>query len=98
MPANLPESLTITAEAATARNDGMVNITGTAFSGGSFEQSWSGRPIYLDLKGLKVRAQIPLLYSHQNTPESRVGVVAVTNTGRELTIDGQIDTKTPLGG
>ena len=93
----IPESITITAEASSARNDGMVSITGTAFSGGAIEQSWSGCPIYLELSGLKVRSQIPLLYSHQNDPQSRVGAVSVTNTGRELTIAGQIDTHTPFG-
>ncbi len=85
-------SLTLAnAEITSLKSDGLTGIEGTAYSGGPVSQWWYDGPIYIDLAGMTVRPQIPLLYSHTNTPAARLGVVdASVNDGR-LIVTGGID-------
>ncbi|MGI6353826.1 MAG: Mu-like prophage major head subunit gpT family protein [Lentisphaeria bacterium] len=71
--------------------DGLTAISGVAYSGGAIVQPWSRSPIYIDLSGLSIRAQVPLLYNHYNSPLSRLGVVTPSISGNQLRISGGID-------
>lgn len=85
----------ILAAESTTRTD--AKITGTAYSGGTFGQTWSGIPIVVDLAGVQIAAQIPLMYNHYYEPAYRLGLIAVQNSGSALTFSGEIDTDKALG-
>lgn len=85
----------ILAAESTTRTD--AKITGTAYSGGTFGQTWSGIPIVVDLSGVEIAAQIPLMYNHYYEPAYRLGLIAVQNSGSALTFSGEIDTDKVLG-
>lgn len=63
---------------------------GQAYSGGKMSQEWSTTPVVVDLAGLEIAAQIPILYNHENEPASRLGVASVTNTGDRLEFAGEL--------
>ncbi|MDY0177379.1 MAG: hypothetical protein RBT25_10875, partial [Lentisphaeria bacterium] len=71
--------------------DGLKAISGVAYSGGPIIQPWSRAPIYIDLAGLSIRAQVPLIYNHYNSPLSRLGVVQPSISDGQLRISGGID-------
>ena len=85
----------ILAAESTTRTD--AKITGTAYSGGTFGQTWSGIPIVVDLAGVQIAAQIPLMYNHYYDPQFRLGMIQVQNNGSALTFSGEIDTDKALG-
>lgn len=85
----------ILAAESTTRTD--AKITGTAYSGGTFGQTWSGIPIVVDLSGVEIAAQIPLMYNHYYEPAYRLGLIQVQNNGSALTFSGEIDTDKALG-
>lgn len=85
----------ILAAESTTRTD--AKITGTAYSGGTFGQTWSGIPIVVDLSGVEIAAQIPLMYNHYYEPAYRLGMIQVQNNGSALTFSGEIDTDKALG-
>jgi len=88
------KNVVIQAEAV-SRNES--NFTGVAYSGGQFWQPWSECPVVVDLLGLTVSPQIPLLYSHYNAPNYRLGTMSVKNDGKKLSVSGSIDNETQLG-
>lgn len=73
-----------------------VKCEGIAYSGGSFRQWWSALPCYMDLAGLQLADQIPLMYDHNYDPECRLGVLTVNNDGRKLSVEGEFDTGNEL--
>lgn len=85
----------ILAAESTTRTD--AKITGTAYSGGTFGQTWSGIPIVVDLAGVQIAAQIPLMYNHYYDPQFRLGMIQAQNNGSALTFSGEIDTDKALG-
>ena len=85
----------ILAAEATARTDAL--ITGVAYSGGTFGQTWSGLPLVVDLSTLTIAAQTPLMYNHRYEPEYRLGVINCINDGEAIIFSGEIDTGKPLG-
>ena len=83
--------------AAEARSD-ISNVSGVAYSGGAITQAWSQYPIVIDLAGMEIAPQIPLLYNHINEPDKRLGEVTATiDGGRRLLISGGVDTGTERG-
>lgn len=85
----------ILAAEATTRTDAL--ITGVAYSGGTFGQTWSGLPLVVDLSTLTIAAQTPLMYNHRYEPEYRLGVINCVNDGKAISFSGEIDTDKPLG-
>ncbi|HQL09004.1 MAG TPA: hypothetical protein PLE35_05335, partial [Lentisphaeria bacterium] len=85
----------ILAAEATTRTDAL--ITGVAYSGGAFGQTWSGLPLVVDLSTLTIAAQTPLMYNHRYEPEYRLGVINCVNDGKAISFSGEIDTGKPLG-
>lgn len=86
--------VTIQAEAVTRTE---AAFDGDAYSGGLIRQPWSDCPVVMDLAGTRIAAQIPLLFNHYNSPDYRLGVMDVTNTGKKLAVSGSIDNETKLG-
>lgn len=70
---------------------GLKSVKGVAYSGGALSQYWSSLPLYIDLAGMSIRAQVPLLYNHYNAPGARLGVIAASIAGGALSVDGGID-------
>ena len=90
-------TLTHIEAAAEARSD-ISNVSGVAYSGGAITQAWSQYPIVIDLAGMEIAPQIPLLYNHINEPDKRLGEVTATiDGGRRLLISGGVDTGTERG-
>jgi len=84
-------------EAAEAKSD-ISNVSGVAYSGGAINQAWCQYPIVIDLAGMEIAKQIPLLYNHQNEPDKRLGEVTATiDGGNKLLIFGGVDTGTEKG-
>lgn len=86
-----PTMIQAAAETPNLTTDGLTAIAGVAYSGGPLTQWWSDYPIYVDLAGLAIRAQIPLLYNHYNSPASRLGVLQAVIVDGRLTVTGGID-------
>ena len=70
-------------------------INGVAYSGGTFAQWWGGR-IVVDLKGMELSKQIPLLIDHANTPEYKIGEVTATISSN-ISVTGSVSSKTERG-
>lgn len=86
----MPEFLNIEALAKTDDNNGGVKISGVAYSGGAFAQTWDGRPIVLSLSGLEFSPQIPLMNSHWNSTSKKLGEVTASVADNQLLIAGTI--------
>ena len=81
----------------TPEENPMKNVFGVAYSGGQFSQPWEDKPLVLDLEGLVIAPQIPLLLSHENHPDARLGVVQAVVVDNQLLVDGGIDQGTEEG-
>ena len=86
---------TIIANAEIAPSEGLTAISGVAYSGGPLSQWWTEAPVYIDLQGLSIRAQVPLLYNHRNDPSCRIGAVQAAVADNQLAISGGIDPDAP---
>lgn len=75
----------------------LASVFGVAYSGGKFSQPWEDKPLVLDLNGLAMAPQIPLLLSHENHPDARLGVVQAEVIDNMLLVDGGIDQSTEEG-
>lgn len=71
----------------------LKNVEGVAYSGGPVRQYWSDFPIYVDLEGMEIQNQIPILFSHYNSPTSRIGEATIENNKKTLVFKGVIDTE-----
>lgn len=84
-------------EAAAPTRNGISDVTGVAYSGGVIRQYWSEYPIVIDLNGMNLAQQIPLMYNHQNEPDKRLGQVIATIKGNAIEVKGGVDTGTEKG-
>lgn len=73
-----------------------TGCSGVAYSGGPVRQWWSDTPVYIDLAGMELAEQIPIMYNHEYEPESRLGEAAVKNDGERLTFVGELDNQQRL--
>ena len=80
------EFLEITA----AADDGKHKVKGVAYSGGKMRLFGWSRPVVVDLSGMSISSEVPLLTDHTNDTESRIGVVSATKTGIGIEITGEI--------
>lgn len=69
----------------------LAKVEGVAYNGGFIRQEWDSRNMVVDLAGMELSPQIPLLLSHMNWPGCRLGVVTAANDGVRLTVSGGID-------
>lgn len=84
----------------TFAENGEMDVTtakcgGVAYSGSSV--NYYGANFVVDLQGLKIAEQIPILYNHENVPAYRLGIANVQNDGEKLTFDGEIDAESQIG-
>lgn len=75
----------------------LTAVSGVAYSGGCLNQYWSSCPIVIDLAGMDIAAQIPLMYNHYYEPSARLGEVTVSNDGKILRCEGGVDIDSPRG-
>lgn len=66
------------------------SVKGIAYSGGKMMLGGWSNPVVVDLKGLQLADNIPLLDGHWNSTQSRLGVVAATILDDHLEIEGEI--------
>ena len=73
-----------------AAKDGKHKVKGLAYSGGKMRLFGWSRPVVVDLSGMNIPSDVPLLTDHTNYTEGRIGVVTATLTERGLEIAGEI--------
>lgn len=64
-------------------------VKGLAYSGGKINLGW-GMPIVVDLAGMQIPTNVPLLANHDNSTFSRIGLIAPVIRNNELHFDGEI--------
>ncbi len=70
--------------------DGGVRVQGVAYNGGKMDIYGWDYPLAIDLKGLQIPTNVPLLADHRNETTTRIGVVKATVSGSALKISGNI--------
>lgn len=71
-----------------------VRVHGLAYAGGPMKLPGWQYPVVVDLDGLELPPEIPLLCDHENKTGSRVGVVRARRDGNTLLIEGSIIAET----
>ena len=66
------------------------HVKGVAYSGGKMRLFGWSRPVVVDMAGLAVAEQVPLLTNHVNDTMCRVGVVTAKVVDGALEIEGDI--------
>ncbi len=66
------------------------HVKGVAYSGGKMRLFGWSRPVVVDMAGMAVAGQVPLLTNHVNNTLCRVGVVTAKVSDEGLVIDGEI--------
>ena len=77
-------------EIVAAAKDGKHKVKGLAYSGGKMRLFGWSRPVVVDLSGMNIPGDVPLLTDHTNFTEGRIGVVTATLTESGLEIAGEI--------
>ena len=77
-------------EIVAAAKDGKHKVKGLAYSGGKMRLFGWSRPVVVDLSGMNIPGEVPLLTDHTNYIEGRIGVVTATLTESGLEIAGEI--------
>ena len=80
------EFLEITASAEGQR----PTVSGMAYSGGKMRLAGWKHPVVVDLAGMVIPDQVPLLADHRNSTMSRVGMITAQVVDNQLTISGEI--------
>lgn len=75
----------------------LAKVDGIAYGGGEVSQWWCPYPIVIDLAGMKISPQVPLLYNHMNEPDCRLGKVDPVIHENMLNVTGGIDSETERG-
>ncbi len=75
----------------------LADVAGIAYSGGPVAQWWASAKLIIDLAGMEVAPQTPLLYNHCNDPEYRLGEISAAIDGKTIAVSGGIDTATERG-
>ena len=77
-------------EIVAAAKDGKHKVKGLAYSGGKMRLFGWSRPVVVDLSGMNIPGDVPLLTDHTNFTEGRIGLVTATLTESGLEIAGEI--------
>jgi ribosomal protein S4 len=73
-----------------AAGGGKPKVKGLAYSGGKMNLPGWKHPVVVELAGMEIPDNVPLLTNHQNKTTSRVGMVMATVKDNSLEIDGEI--------
>jgi len=76
-----------------AAEGGKPKVIGLAYSGGKMSIPGWKNPIVVDLAGMQIPEQVPLLLNHENRTSSRVGMISAKVEENTLTIEGEIVAK-----
>ncbi len=76
-----------------AAEGGKPKVIGLAYSGGKMSIPGWKYPIVVDLAGMQIPEQVPLLLNHENRTSSRVGMISAKIEQNTLTIEGEIVAK-----
>ena len=74
--------------------DKTIKASGVAYAGGMIHTGW-GSNIVVDLKGLELSENTPLLVNHYNDVQARIGAVTPRIEGNQLLYDAIIAAETP---
>ncbi|RLI53000.1 MAG: hypothetical protein DRP09_16740, partial [Candidatus Thorarchaeota archaeon] len=77
-------------EAAADNTTGNPKVMGLAYSGGKMNLPGWKHPVVVDLEGLQLPDNVPLLTNHENRTASRVGQVSAKIEDGSLMIEGEI--------
>ena len=77
-------------EAAGDSTNSNPRVIGLAYSGGKMRLPGWKNPVVVDLAGLMISENVPLLTNHENRTTSRVGMVAAKVEENSLAIEGEI--------
>ena len=77
--------------------DDIAKVQGIAYSGGEISQPWISAKVVVDLAGMEISQQIPIMYNHQYEPGYRLGEAIIEKTSNGLEFVGEIDTSTGMG-
>lgn len=69
---------------------GKPKIAGLAYSGGKMRLTGWSQPVVVDLAGMEIPGNIPLLLDHQNRTDCRIGVIEAKIEAGGLHIAGEI--------
>jgi hypothetical protein len=73
-----------------AINNSKPKVMGLAYGGGKMRlQGWK-HPVVVDLAGMDIPDQVPLLANHENKVASRVGMISAKVVNNTLEIEGEI--------
>ena len=67
-----------------------ARVLGLAYGGGMMKVPGWQYPIVVDLNGLDLPAEVPLLTNHENKTRSRIGMVRARKESNTLTVEGDI--------
>ena len=85
-----PRVIHLAAELPPADKPDMMKVAGTAYSGGAMMLGWWEYPLVIDMAGMEMPDEVPLLVDHDNRAESRVGMVKPGNAKGTLSITGEV--------
>jgi hypothetical protein len=69
---------------------GKPKVMGLAYGGGKMNLPGWKFPVVVDLSGMQIPEQVPLLLNHENRTSSRVGMIGAKVDQNTLTIEGEI--------
>ena len=73
-----------------ASGQGNPTVLGVAYTGGKMTLPGWRHPVVVDLEGLEIPGEVPLLTNHENSTGARVGKVTPRIEAGTLVIDGEI--------
>ena len=76
-----------------AAGNGNSKVVGLAYSGGKMNLPGWKYPVVVELAGMQIPEQVPLLANHENRVSSRVGMVTAKIVNNTLEIEGDIVAK-----
>lgn len=72
-----------------AANGANAKVIGMAYGGGKMNVGW-GHPVVVDLAGMQIPENVPLLTNHENRTDCRIGLITASVNNNTLEISGEI--------
>ncbi|MDR1611871.1 MAG: Mu-like prophage major head subunit gpT family protein [Planctomycetota bacterium] len=67
-----------------------LRVNGVAYSGGKMSLPGWRHPVVVDLSGMEIPGNVPLLTNHENRTGSRIGMIAAKVEDNALLVEGEI--------
>lgn len=85
-----PRVIQLAAEMPDKEKPDMMKVQGNAYSGGPMMLGWWEYPLVIDMAGMEMPDEVPMLVDHRNETDSRVGMVKPSAVKGTLAIAGEI--------